>query len=193
LTESFKPGSRKGLIGLMKLIQVNGERILAVLMLLFTSNLLASSIRYKFFIDETTPGAGLFPGIITSVLVFLITLWLISTFRAPKEIKKSEVPLDSESADLFEEMQTIDADGKKRIQYVLGWSLALFFLFERIGVILGITLYVTGLLFSVSKIKIWKSFPIALALTIFFSWGAIKIGVQLPDPFNLFRLLRIDS
>ena len=90
-------------------------------------------------------------------------------------------------------MQTIDADGKKRIQYVLGWSVALFFLFERIGVILGITLYVTGLLFSVSKIKIWKSFPFALVVTIFFAWGAIKIGVQLPDPFNLFRLLKLNS
>ena len=177
----------------MKLIRVNGERILALIMLLFTGNLLASSIRYKFFIDETTPGAGLFPGIITSVLVFLITLWLISTFREPKQIVKNEVQADSESSDLFEEMQIIDEDGKKRIKYVLAWSLALFILFERVGVILGITLYVTGLLFSVSKIKIWKSFPMALAITIFFSWGAIKIGVQLPDPFNLFRLLRIDS
>jgi hypothetical protein len=177
----------------MKLIQVNGERILAVIMLLFTGNLLASSIRYKFFIDETTPGAGLFPGIITSVLVFLITLWLISTLRAPKQIVEKEVQADSESSDLFEEMQVIDEDGKKRIKYVLAWSLALFVLFERVGVILGITLYVTGLLFSVSKIKIWKSLPIALALTILFSWGAIAIGVQLPDPFNLFRLLRIDS
>ena len=177
----------------MKLIQSNGERILAVIMLLFTGNLLASSIHYKFFINETTPGAGLFPGMITSVLVFLIILWLISTFREPKEIVKGEVQLDSESADLFEEMQTIDADGKKRIQYVLGWSVALFFLFERIGVILGITLYVTGLLFSVSKIKIWKSFPFALVVTIFFAWGAIKIGVQLPDPFNLFRLLKLNS
>ena len=177
----------------MKLIQVNGERILAVIMLVFTGNLLASSIRYKFFINETTPGAGLFPGIITAVLVFLILLWLISTLREPKQIIKNEVQLDSESADLFEEMQTIDERGKKRIQYVLAWSLALFILFERIGVILGITLYITGLLFSVSKIKPWKSFPIALVITIFFSWGAIKIGVQLPDPFNFFRLLRINS
>ena len=178
----------------MKLLQNRGERILATIILLFSANLLASSIHYKFFINGTTPGAGLFPGMITSVLVFLTVLWLISTFRKPKTaVEKIEEELDAESSELFEEMQTIDEDGKKRIGYVLAWSVALFVSFERIGVILGISIYVTGLLFSVSKIKAWKAFPVALIFTVFFAWGAIRIGVALPDPFNLFKLLHLTS
>ena len=177
----------------MKLLQSNGERILALIMLLFSGNLLASSIHYKFFIDETTPGAGLFPGIITAVLVFLISLWLLSTFKKVKPVEEKIVQIDAESADLFEEMLTIDEDGKKRIRNVLLWSVALFIAFERVGVILAISMYITGLLFSISKIKIWKSFPIAVAFTILISFGAKKIGVQLPDPFNLFRYLGMNS
>lgn len=178
----------------MKVLQNKGESILAFIILTFSANLLASSIRYQFFINETTPGAGLFPGIISGVLVLLSLLWLISTFTRTKgeEIVEHHL-IDSEPNELFEEMHIIDRDGQKRIGYVLAWSLALFIAFERIGVLLGISIYITGLLFSVARVKVWKAFPISLLFTILFSWGAIKIGVQLPDPFNFFRLLGLTS
>lgn len=174
----------------MKVLQNKGERILAFIILVFSANLLASSFRYKFFINDTTPGAGLFPGIISGVLVFLSLLWVITTFTPTKDEEIVEKHLlDSEPNELFEEMHIIDRDGQKRIGCVLAWSLALFLTFERIGVLLGISLYITGLLYSVAKVKVWKALPTSLLFTILFSWGAIKIGVQLPDPFNLYRIL----
>lgn len=177
----------------MRSTRISGDRIIAAIILVFSINLLISSFRYGLFVDNHVPGPGLFPAFITGPLVLLALAWLIVGDRHPTTPKGenqediNELVLESEH--LMEEMSEIDSEGARRIIYVIAWSLAWTLTFEKVGVIIAMTAYVMGLLFSCARVKPWRSFLPTLVVVFFMTWGSIKIGLTLPDPFHLLKII----
>jgi hypothetical protein len=170
---------------------LNGNRITAFVILLVSGNLLNFSLRYGLFLEDGAPGPGLFPAIITAPLVGLCIAWLIIGDREVPKVKQDSDSKDELTAELeakLDEIQEIDSDGKKRIAWVFFWTIIMFATFERLGSIISLSIYATGLLFSISNTKSWKAIPSTLLMILLVTFGAIKIGVTLPDPFNLFRI-----
>jgi hypothetical protein len=170
---------------------LNGNRITAFVILLVSGNLLNFSLRYGLFLEDGAPGPGLFPAIITAPLVGLCIAWLIVGDREVAKVEKDSDSKDELTTELeakLDEIQEIDSDGKKRIAWVLFWTVIMFATFERLGTVISLFIYATGLLYSISNSRNWKSIPATLFMILLVTYGAVKIGVMLPDPFNIFRI-----
>lgn len=177
----------------MRSTRITGDRIIAAIILVFSINLLISSFRYGLFVDNHVPGPGLFPAFITGPLVFLSLAWMIVGDRNPTKPKNEEQKvLDElvlESENIMEEMTEIYSDGKRRIIYVIAWSFLWTLTLERVGIILAMTIYVMGMLYSCAQVKPWKSLLPTLLIVFFMTWGALKMGIILPDPFHLLKII----
>ena len=170
---------------------LNGNRITAFVILLVSGNLLNFSLRYGLFLEDGAPGPGLFPAIITAPLVGLCIAWLIVGDREVAKVEKDSDSKDELTTELeakLDEIQEIDSDGKKRIAWVLFWTVIMFATFERLGTVISLFIYATGLLYSISNSRNWKSIPATLFMILLVTYGAVKIGVMLPDPLNIFRI-----
>jgi hypothetical protein len=176
----------------MELRLPSGSRIAALVILLVSGNLLLFSLRYGLFLNDGAPGPGLFPAFITVPLVGLSLSWLITGDRKnviDKSSYQNEVDhLSEEFEPNLETLQEIDLAGKKRIAWVIFWSVIMFITFERLGAIISLTIYSLGLLYSIAQKKPWRAFPFTLALVLLVVFGAQKIGVILPDPLKVFRI-----
>lgn len=177
----------------MRSTRITGDRIIAAVIFVFSLNLLIVSLRYGLFVDHHVPGPGLFPAFITAPLVLLSIAWMIVGDRHPTKPKSEEQEdlneLVLESENLMEEMAEIDSSGKRRIIYVIAWSFAWTVTLERIGIILAMTIYVMGMLYSCAQIKPWRSLLPTLLIVFFMTWGALKMGIILPDPFHLLKII----
>lgn len=177
----------------MRSTRLTGDRIVAAIILVFSVNLFISSFRYGLFVDNHVPGPGLFPAFITGPLILLSLAWLIVGDRHPtapksdKQQDRNELVLESEH--LMEEMSEIDSAGARRIMYVIAWSLAWSLAFEKVGAIIGMTIYVMGLLYSCARVKPWRSLLPTLFIVFLMTWGSIQIGLSLPDPFRILRII----
>ena len=170
---------------------LNGNRITAFVILLVSGNLLNFSLRYGLFLEDGAPGPGLFPAIITAPLVGLCIAWLIIGDRDVPKVKQDSDSKDELTAELeakLDEIQEIDSDGKKRIAWVIFWTVIMYVTFERLGSILSLFIYSVGLLSTISSSRNWKTIPATLLMILLVTFGAVKIGVMLPDPFNIFRI-----
>jgi hypothetical protein len=177
----------------MKTLWIKGDRIIALVLTIFSGNLFLTSLRYGLFLEDGAPGPGLFPAIITAPLTLLSAGWLVignkdagtKVATGPKdEIEELAQELEANA----EALREIDGEGKKRIAWVIAWSLVFIFAFERIGAILTMILFSIGVMWSIDRRKPWRTLPLAVILVLLIVFGAKSIGVTLPDPFNLYRI-----
>lgn len=173
--------------------KVTGDRIVALVLVIFSANLLITSLRYGLFLEDGAPGPGLFPSLITAPLTVFSLAWFVT---GEKKQQSRSVAGNPDEIDILtqeleanaETLREIDAAGRKRIGWVLFWSVVFMFLFERIGAILAMILFSLGLLWSIDRRKPWRTLPLTVVLVLLIVLGAKSIGVTLPDPFNLYRI-----
>jgi hypothetical protein len=191
-----------------------GDRIAAGVLVIVSLVLLRQSINYALFTAGHAPGPGLFPAIVSALLLLLAVLWLVTGAGKDREIEPaneetiglppvaapgSDRPavsgdstlLAPPGADAVEtaiedaDEITIDAAGRRRIIFVFLWTLVPLLLLDRIGYVFGITLYVAGLLIVVARTRPWVALVGSLVGAALTQVGAAKLGISLPDPLNL--------
>lgn len=147
------------------------NQVVGILLLVFSIWVIWASTELIYTV-EFSPGAGFFPfwlGI--SLLVLSVVLLLNSTIL--KFNITEENPFPGRQALL-------------RIISILGSLLVGLLVFERLGFLLTMGLFIAVLLIIVEKYR-WYSGIIISALMVFAIYGIFKIGLDVPLPPGLFH------
>jgi hypothetical protein len=139
------------------------------------------------------PGPGLFPGIVSVILLVLSVLWFIQGARMPDSgafsraenfaLEGAEAPLEEPS-----ELEPTPRSGRILAFAVLA-ALVPMILMPIIGFTISMTIYVSGMLLVVGRTHRGWTVPIVLVGTIAVAIGAHAAGIYLPEPINYFRYL----
>jgi tripartite tricarboxylate transporter TctB family protein len=159
------------------------ERICAAILAVLSAVLLVMSLRYGLF-NGSQPGPGLFPAIVTALLLVLSILWLIT---GPGRSAERDSQLDSPTA----ETDTTEKSPKGRVGagvvvFTVLWSLVPILLLDRIGFFLTMIPYVAVMLIVIARLRWWLVLLLTVVSTFAVTIGADAIGLSLPDPYRIF-------
>ena len=147
------------------------NQVVGILLLVFSIWVIIASqdLIYK---EEFSPGAGFFPFWLgLSLLILSIVLLFTSTI----------LKLNITEGNPFPGRQAL-----LRIITILGSLLVSLLLFERLGFLLTMGLFIAFLLIFVEKYR-WYSGIFISALMVFAIYGLFKIGLDVPLPPGLFH------
>lgn len=174
------------------------DRVAAIIFLGLAVLLFSVSLGYGLF-QGARPGPGLYPALITAALLVVSLVWLITGAGKPGASRVVKVQESGRNQPVAEEMfddddpvdeqVPIDAAGARRIAFVVGWSVLPLLLLDSVGYLLTMTLYVAGLLIVIARVRTWLALPGAALGVLVTAYGADALGIVLPDPLHLVRLL----
>lgn len=177
------------------------NRAAALAILLLGVLLLATSIGYGLF-QGNQPGPGLFPAIMATLLVMVSAAWFVigagrdGDSSAPKTnqdvghaASAPSEPDFAEASDHSVADEAIDRAGVLRIAFVIVWTIIPLTLMEPLGYVITMALYITGLLTLMARVRTWIAVVGALVGAAATGLGADALGIVLPDPLGLLRLL----
>ncbi|MBA4423220.1 MAG: hypothetical protein C0390_09005 [Syntrophus sp. (in: bacteria)] len=147
------------------------NQVVGILLLIFSIWVIIVS-RDLIYVEEFSPGAGFFPFWLgLSLLILSLILLLNSTIM--KFYLTEGNPFPEKHALL-------------RLAYILGSLLVSLLIFERIGFLLTMSVFVAFLLIFVEKYR-WYSGIVISVLMVFAVYGIFKIWLAVPLPPGLFH------
>jgi hypothetical protein len=165
------------------------ERCAAVLFALLALGALVMAVGLGIW-QGTQPGAGLFPALVSVLVLLLAMLWLIQGARMPQDdmlVRAEEFAL--EGSGLTPEDLPVEepsSTSPKVLAFVVLWALVPILLFTIVGFTISITLYVGGLLLLVGRTSRLWTLPLTFAIAVAVAIGAHSVGIYLPEPINYF-------
>ncbi len=168
------------------------ERCVAALFGLLALGAFVIALELGFY-RNTQPGPGLFPALISALLLVLSVLWFIQGARMPPDdtfARAEEIALEGSGLtpeDLAPEEPAATSVGVLIFSVV--WAVLLILVFTTVGFTVSMTLYVSGMLLFVGKTsRVW-TVPVVFVGTVIVAIGAHALGIYLPEPINYFRWL----
>lgn len=147
------------------------NQVVAILLLIFSIWIITGS-RDLVYKEEFSPGAGFFPiWLGVSLLILSVVLLLNSTILKLYMAEKNPFP---------------ERHALLRISYILGSLLISLLIFEHVGFLLTMGLFVAFLLIFMEKYRWYSGILISLAM-VFAIYGIFKIWLAVPLPPGLFH------
>lgn len=167
------------------------ERCAAALLALLALVALIMALDLGFY-QKAQPGPGMFPALISALLLVLSVLWFIQGARMPSDdtlarIEESVLEGTGLTGDDLapESNQTSVAV----LVFSVLWALVPILLLGVVGFTISMAIYVSGMLLFVGKTsRVW-TIPLVVGGTIAVAVGAHSLGIYLPEPVNYFRWL----
>jgi Tripartite tricarboxylate transporter TctB family len=192
VSEAERPSTRQ-------LTASQANRIVAGVLFVFGLIVVKASFGYG-LTYEGGPGPGLFPLLITIPMTALSAVWLVMGPKVdppPQEEDLAEFGQDEEisraSEDLKAAMEEEGAiDGRRgwsRIAFAVLWSVVTTAMIEPLGMIIALTVYVTGLLVVIARVGFARSLVSTAVGVLLTAWGCQTLGVALPDPLGILQLM----
>jgi len=168
------------------------ERCAAALFALLALAALTMALELDVY-RNTQPGPGLFPALISALLLVLSALWFVQGARMPPDdtfARAEEFAL--EGSDLTaEDLAPAESSATSVVVLMFSvlWALVPILFLTTIGFTISMTIYVSGMLLFVGKTsRVW-TIPLVFDGTIVVAIGAHTLGIYLPEPINYFRWL----
>ncbi|MFJ2758794.1 tripartite tricarboxylate transporter TctB family protein [Nocardioides sp. NPDC087217] len=143
--------------------------------------------------DDSGPGAGLFPGLITVMLAVLAALWAVQSMRPPRSGRDDPGPVTEAGVDdrssAAAASSEAEAGSRRTILLVLLWSLIPILLLNVLGFTLTVLIYVGGMLIGIGKCRPQVALPLTLGGAIAFAVLADLVGIYLPDRIDYVTLM----
>jgi putative tricarboxylic transport membrane protein len=145
------------------------------------------------FYRNTQPGPGLFPALISALLLVLSVLWFIQGAQMPPDeafARAEEIALEG-SGLTGEDLASQEPKETSVAVLVFSvlWALVPILFLTVAGFAVSMTVYVSGMLLFVGKTSRLWTIPLAFVGTVAVAIGAHALGIYLPEPINYFRWL----
>ncbi|MDR1213474.1 MAG: tripartite tricarboxylate transporter TctB family protein [Propionibacteriaceae bacterium] len=170
--------------------RTRGERIAAVGLIVVCGAMFVQALGYGLW-QRNQPGPGLFPALVSALMVVLSLLWLITKPAPRPSDGLLGAAVAAEEAAEAAEASRIERAGRRTIVFTIVWALIPIFALDKIGFVLTTTAYVGGMLIFIARIRWWLVLPITAVVSVLVNLGADRIGIALPDPFRLLWLLGV--
>jgi putative tricarboxylic transport membrane protein len=168
------------------------ERCVAALFALLALGAFIMALDLGFY-RKTQPGPGLFPALVSALLLVLSVLWFIQGARMPPDeafARAEEIAL--EGSGLTAEDLAPDEPSQTSVAalvFSVLWALVPILFFTAVGFTVSMTVYVSGMLLFVGKTsRVW-TVPLVFVGTVAVAIGAHALGIYLPEPINYFHWL----
>lgn len=147
------------------------NQVVGILLLIFSIWVIIAS-RDLVYAEEFSPGAGFFPFWL-GISLLILSLILLVNSAILKFHMTEDNPFPGKQALL-------------RILYILGSLLVSMLIFERVGFLITMGVFVAFLLIYLEKYR-WYSGIVVSALMVFAIYGIFKIWLSVPLPPGLFH------